>query len=88
MGLRKGLGMLVEWETAEGEVHRAERTLGGCDALHLQVESLGESGWDWHVWEQSGRGQQRYGLADSLTDAKEKAEAALDALAWDLGLAA
>jgi len=88
MGLRKGLWMLVEWETAEGEVHRAERTLGGCDVLHLQVESLGEIGWDWHVWEQSGRGQQRYGLADSLTDAKEKAEAALDALAWDLGLAA
>jgi len=56
--------------------------------LHLQVESLGESGWDWHVWEQSGRGQQRYGLADSLTEAKEKAEAALDALAWELGLAA
>jgi len=52
------------------------------------VEILGESGWDWHVWEQSGRGQQRYGLAASLTDAKEKAEAALDALAWELGLAA
>ena len=69
-------------------MHRAERMLGGCDALHLQVESLGESGWDWNVWEQFGCVRQRYGLADSLTDAKEKAEAALDALAWELGLAA
>ena len=80
--------MLVLWETAEGEVHRAERALGGRGALYLQVESLGESGWDWHVCEQSGRGQQRYGLADSLTEAKERAEAALDALARELGLAA
>jgi hypothetical protein len=88
MGLRKGIGMLVEWETAEGEVHRAERTLGGCGALYLQVESLGESGWDWHVWEQSGRGQQRYELADSLPAAKARAEAVLDALARELGLTA
>ena len=80
--------MLVLWETAEGEVHRAERALGGRGALYLQVESLGESGWDWHVCEQSGRGQQRHGLADSLTEAKERAEAALDALARELGLAA
>ena len=80
--------MLVLWEMEEGEVHHAMRTLGGCGALHLQVESLGEHGWDWHVWERSGRGQQRYGLADSLTEAKAKAEAALDALARELGLAA
>ncbi len=80
--------MLVEWETEEGEVHRAEQSLGERHALNLQVESLGEHGWDWHVWEQSGRGQQRYGLADSLAAAKAKAEAALDALARELGLAA
>ena len=80
--------MLVEWETAEGEVHHAERTLGSRGILYLQVESLGENGWDWHVWEQSGRGQQRYGLADSLTEAKERAEAVLDTLARELGLAA
>ncbi len=79
--------MLVGWETEEGEVHHAERWLGGRHVLSLQVESLGEHGWDWHVWERSGRGQQRYGLADSLLAAKSKAEAALDALAQELGLA-
>jgi hypothetical protein len=80
--------MLVLWETDEGELHHAVRSLAGRSVLHLQVESLGEHGWDWHVWEQSGRGQQRYGLADSLAAAKAKAEAALDALARELGLAA
>ncbi len=80
--------MLVDWETTEGEVYRAERRLGGRGALYLQVESLGENGWDWHVCEQSGHGQQRYGLADSLMEAKEKAEAALGVFAWELGQAA
>ena len=80
--------MLVKWETEEGEVHHAERPLGGRHTLRLQVESLGEYGWDWHVWERSGRGQQRYGLADTLPEAKIRAEAALGALARELGLAA
>jgi len=80
--------MLVEWKTDEGEVYHAERSLGGQHALSLQVESLGEIGWDWHVWERSGRGQQRYGVADDLPAAKAKAEAALDALARELGLTA
>ena len=79
--------MLVEWATDDGEVHHAQRLLSAgrhAVVLHMQVESLGESGWDWHVWEQSGRGQQRYGLADTLVDGKTKAEGALDALAWKL----
>ena len=80
--------MLVEWVTDDGEVHYAQRSLSAgrhAVVLHMQVESLGESGWDWHVWEQSGRGQQRYGLADTLVDSKAKADGALDALAWELG---
>lgn len=79
--------MLIQWVTEEGEVHHAERHLsarGNAVVLRMQVESLGESGWDWHVWEQSGRGQQRYGLADTLAEAKAKAEVALDAFAWEL----
>ena len=80
--------MLVEWETDEGEVHYAKRVLsarGNAVVLHMQVESLGESGWDWHVWDSAGQVQQRYGLADGLVEAKAKAEGALDALAWELG---
>ncbi len=80
--------MLVHWLTDEGEVHYAGRMLGGQGALHLQVTSLGESGWDWHVWEQLGRGQQRYGLSDSLPEAKARAEGALSVLVQELGLAA
>lgn len=82
-----GCRMFVEWKMEEGEVHHAKQSLGGKHALRLQVERLGEHGWDWHVWERFGRGQQRYGLADSLPNAKTKAEAALDALVQELGFA-
>ncbi len=78
--------MLVQWVTDEGKVHRAERPLsvrGSVVVLHMQVESLGESGWDWHVWEQSDRVRQRYGLADTLDEAKAKAEGALSGLAQE-----
>jgi len=44
----------------------------------------GETGWDWHVWDVSGLIQQRYGLADTLAEAKEKAERALEVLAHQL----
>jgi len=69
-------------------MHYAERSLGLRGTLCLQVESLGESGWDRHVWEQSGHGQQRYGLADTLDETKIKVKSALDDLARKLSLAA
>ncbi len=83
--------MLVQWATDDGEMHHAKRILrvrGSVFVLYLKVDGLLEGGWDWHVWEQFGRGQQRYGLADDLPAAKAKAEAALDALARELGLTA
>lgn len=80
--------VLIEWQTDEGEVHQAERPLGIRGVLHLRVESLGEYGWDWHIWDQAGRGQQRYGLADTLDEAKAKSEGALGGLARELSLAA
>ena len=52
--------------------------------LRMQVERRGKIGWDWHVWDQAGRGQRRHGLADSLTEGKVKAEGARDALAEEL----
>ncbi len=83
--------MLVQWATDDGEMHHAKRVLrvrGSVFVLYLKVDGLLEGGWDWHVWEQSGRGQQRYGLADSLGEAKARAEGALSVLARELGLAA
>ncbi len=88
---RKSWVMLVQWTTDDGEMHHAKRVFrvrGSVFVLYLKIDGLGESGWDWHIWEQSGQGQQRYGLADDLSAAKAKAEVALDALARELGLTA
>ena len=81
--------MLVQWVTNEGEIHNAERVLrarGGFIVLYMQVESLGESGWDWHVWDMSRQVRQQYGLADTLAEAKRKAEAAAELMTQELGL--
>jgi len=80
--------MTVHWMTDGKGLHYAAQLLGWRGTLQVQVYSSGESGWDWHAWEKSGRGQQRYGQADSLASAKDKAENALDILAEELGLAA
>ena len=83
--------MLLQWVTDKDKVHHAELRLsarGNVVALHMQVETLGENGWDWNVWEQSGCVRQRYGLADTLDEAKAKAEGALGGLARELILAA
>ena len=83
--------MLLQWVTDKSKVHHAELHLskrGNVVALHMQVETLGENGWDWNVWEQSGCVRQRYGLADTLDEAKAKAEGALGGLARELILAA
>jgi len=69
--------MAMDWVSDEGEVYSAERWLGARGTIHLTVESLGETGWDWHIWDTAGGVQQRYGLADTLEEAKAKAERAL-----------
>ncbi len=79
--------MLVHWMTDEDGLHYAAGLLGSRGTLHMQVDNLGESGWDWHVWERLGRGQQRYGLADSLPEAQARAEGVLSVLIQELGLA-
>ena len=83
--------MLAQWVMDKGKVHYAEQQLsvrGNIVVLHLQVETLGESGWDWNVWEPSGYVRQRYGLTNTLDEAKARAEGALDSLAWEFILAA
>ena len=69
--------MVVEWLSEDGQVYSADRSLERFGTIHLMVESLGEMGWDWHVWETAGRLQQRYGLADTLLEAQVKARSAL-----------
>lgn len=69
--------MVLRWVSEEGEFFSAERPLGGKGTVHAVVESLGGAGWDWHVWDTAGRVQQRYGVADTLDEAMERAERAL-----------
>lgn len=69
--------MVIVWISEDGEVYSAKRLMGAKGTLHLAVESLGETGWDWHVWDTAGCVRQHYGLADTLEEAKAKAERAL-----------
>ncbi len=69
--------MVVDWASDEGEVYFAEKPLGALGTMHLTAQSLGEIGWDWHIWDAAGRLQQRYGLADTLSEAQAKAVRAL-----------
>ena len=80
--------MTVSWVTDEGELYTARTSLGPERVIHLAVESLGETGWDWHVWDGAVRGHQRYGLADTLEQAQAKAEGALVEIAAQLSQAA
>lgn len=79
--------MAAAWSTEDGELHATSRDLGGRGTAYAKVESMGEVGWDWHAWDASGKGQPRYSLADTLGEAKRKAERALQELARELGAA-
>ena len=61
------------WISEGAEAFRAERSLGSEGMAHLTVASLGEGGWDWHVWDVAGRVPQRYGMGDTLDDAMTQA---------------
>ena len=69
--------MTVNWTSEDGVLHTAECVLGVGQAVHLLVESLGEHGWDWQVWNPNGRCRTHYGVADTLRAAKARAELAL-----------
>jgi len=69
--------MPMNWSSEEGELYSAEMRLGSAGIVHAVVESLGETGWDWHVWDTAGGLQTYYGLADTLDDAQGKVERAL-----------
>ena len=77
---------MVGWVCEHEDLHSAEIAMCWEGRLHLLVESLGDTGWDWHVWDRDGLAQERYGLADSLEDAKARAEAALDTVRSELRL--
>ena len=75
---------VVVWVREHADMYSAEIVADQCCKLHLLVEGLGDTGWDWHVWDTTGRLQQRYGLADTAAQAKAQAEAALGLMIEEL----
>ena len=70
-------GEAIGW-TGEGtQLQCATVRLGNQRTVHLLVERLGETGWDWHVWVRAGWTWARYGLAETAEHAREQAEGAL-----------
>ena len=78
---------MVTWVLEDDGLHTDQRAFGIVGVLHLAAENLGESGWHWHVWDISRQVRQQYGLADTLTEAKRKAEAAAELMMQELSLA-
>lgn len=74
---------MAAWASEDEELHTAVRRVGTGRVLNATVEGIGETGWDWHVWDPDGHGQQ-YGLADTLEDAFAKAEQAMECLAGQI----
>ncbi|MGI4953036.1 MAG: hypothetical protein ACRYGM_14635 [Janthinobacterium lividum] len=77
-------GAVVVWVCEHDDMYSAEIEAGPCHTVHLQVEDLGDTGWDWHVWDRAAHVQQRYGLADTASQAQAQAEAAFGLIAVEL----
>lgn len=69
--------MTSDWIEVYDGLHHARMQLTDGRVIGLQVEDLLETGWDWHVWDSQGGIHPRYGLADTLKEAKAKAELAM-----------
>ena len=72
--------MTLHWASEDGELHSARRSPGEAATVHAVVESLAETGWDWHVWDRAGLMPPRCGVAATLDEAKAQADRALAAL--------
>ena len=77
----------VHWIRDEEDFYSAVIRHGTEAAVHAAVEGLGETGWDWHVWDPAERVDPRYGLADTLADGQALAERALSVMLRQLGWA-
>ena len=68
--------MMLDWKLEDHELLSAQAPLGHYGLLHLAVESLAGTGWDWHVWDNARRVAPRYGVAETMAGAKQRAELA------------
>lgn len=69
--------MMANWTSEDASFHVAECDLGAGVIVQLLVESLGEHGWDWQVWEPTRCLRTHYGVAATLDAAKVQAELAV-----------
>ena len=76
-GRERARGRGVNWTGSSTQLRCATVRFGSRQTVHLLVEKLGETGWDWHVWVQAGWTWARYGLAGTAEHAREQAERAL-----------
>lgn len=63
----------LNWVSEDEEAYFAQHVLGRRGSLRLVVERLGETQWDWHVWDATGRLRPDFGVTDSLDQAKDRA---------------
>ena len=70
----------VGWTRESVHLRCASVRLGNRQTVHLLVEKLGGTGWDWQVWVQAGWTWSRYGMAETAEDAKKQAERAFASL--------
>ena len=67
----------LEWQVTGEDLRSAEARLDIGGVVHLSVECLGSTGWDWLVWDSSCQALPRYGLAGTEGAAKRRAEASM-----------
>ena len=79
-GRERARGGVVGWTEGNARLQCATVQFGHRLVVHLVVEELGKTGWDWHVWVQAGWTWARYGLAETAENAREQAEWALAGL--------
>jgi hypothetical protein len=69
--------MMLRWVSRNWALHLAEHPFGVRSTAHMAVECVGETGWQWHVWDASHRLRPHQGSVATLAEAKERAEHAL-----------
>jgi hypothetical protein len=79
--------MTLCWAAEDGVFHCAEMKLGEEGALRVLVQGVGGLYWDWQAWDEAQRVESRWGLADTLADAKARAERALAEMASQISQA-
>ena len=78
--------MALAWVSYVAEVQHARHLLEDGEVVMLQVESLLDGGWHWHVWDSAGLAWSRHGIAETAQEARTAAEGASNEMLAELAL--